>query len=236
MNYQKNEIKQGVTLHQIHTENFKTNLYAVFLAVPLEKNKVTLDALIGAVLRRGTANLQTQKQISKELEAMYGASFNCGIEKTGDNHILKFYLETLSEEFLPEPENLNQKCLSILFDIIFNPLIINNAFKPEYVEGEKKNLKQIIESKIDNKAKYAYDRCIEEMFKNKPYGLYKFGYVEDLEKITPEQLYKHYKELINSCKIDIFCSGRLNSEELIKNIKENSNIQKILERKPKKNQ
>lgn len=233
MNYQKNEIKQGVTLHQIHTENFKTNLYAVFLAVPLEKNKVTLDALIGAVLRRGTANLQTQKQISKELEAMYGASFNCGIEKTGDNHILKFYLETLSEEFLPEPENLNQKCLSILFDIIFNPLIINNAFKPEYVEGEKKNLKQIIESKIDNKAKYAYDRCIEEMFKNKPYGLYKFGYVEDLEKITPEQLYKHYKELINNCKIDIFCSGRLNSEELIKNIKENSNIQKILERKPK---
>ena len=233
MNYQKNEIKQGVTLHQIHTENFKTNLYAVFLAVPLEKNKVTLDALIGAVLRRGTANLQTQEQISKELEAMYGASFNCGIEKTGDNHILKFYLETLSEEFLPEPENLNQKCLSILFDIIFNPLIINNAFKPEYVEGEKKNLKQIIESKIDNKAKYAYDRCIEEMFKNKPYGLYKFGYVEDLEKITPEQLYKHYKELINNCKIDIFCSGRLNSEELIKNIKENSNIQKISERKPK---
>ena len=233
MNYQKNEIKQGVTLHQIHTENFKTNLYAVFLAIPLEKNKVTLDALIGAVLRRGTATLQTQEQISKELEAMYGASFNCGIEKTGDNHILKFYLETLSEEFLPEPENLNQKCLSILFDIIFNPLIINNAFKPEYVEGEKKNLKQIIESKIDNKAKYAYDRCIEEMFKNKPYGLYKFGYVEDLEKITPEQLYKHYKELINNCKIDIFCSGRLNSEELIKNIKENSNIQKILERKPK---
>lgn len=233
MDYQKEKIKQGVTLHQIHTENFKTNLYAIFLAIPLEKEKVTLDALTGAVLRRGTEKLQTQEQISKELENMYGASFNCGVEKTGDNHILKFYLETLSEEFLPEPEELTQKCISILFDIVFNPLTINGAFKTEYVEGEKKNLKQIIESKIDNKAKYAYDRCIEEMFKNRPYGLYKFGYVEDLEKITPEKLYKHYQELIANCKIDIFCSGRLNSQDLIKNIKENSNIQKLLDRTPK---
>ena len=232
MNYQKEEIKQGITLHQIHTENFKTNLYAIFLAIPLEREKVTLDALIGAVLRRGTQRFQTQEAISKELERMYGASFNCGIEKTGDNHILKFYLETLSEEFLPEPEKLNEKCLSILFDIAFNPLTVNGAFKPEYVEGEKKNLKQIIESKIDNKAKYAYDRCIEEMYKNEPYGLYKFGYIEDIDSITSELLYQRYQELIAKCKVDIFCSGRLNEQETIKQIKENKNIQKLQERKP----
>ena len=232
MNYQKEEIKQGITLHQIHTENFKTNLYAIFLAIPLEREKVTLDALIGAVLRRGTQRFQTQEAISKELEGMYGASFNCGIEKTGDNHILKFYLETLSEEFLPEPEKLNEKCLSILFDIAFNPLMVNGAFKPEYVEGEKKNLKQIIESKIDNKAKYAYDRCIEEMYKNEPYGLYKFGYIEDIDSITSELLYQRYQELIAKCKVDIFCSGRLNEQETIKQIKENENIQKLQEREP----
>lgn len=232
MNYQKEEIKQGITLHQIHTENFKTNLYAIFLAIPLEREKVTLDALIGAVLRRGTQRFQTQEAISKELEGMYGASFNCGIEKTGDNHILKFYLETLSEEFLPEPEKLNEKCLSILFDIAFNPLMVNGAFKPEYVEGEKKNLKQIIGSKIDNKAKYAYDRCIEEMYKNEPYGLYKFGYIEDIDSITSELLYQRYQELIAKCKVDIFCSGRLNEQETIKQIKENENIQKLQERKP----
>lgn len=233
MNYQKQEIKQGITTHQIHTENFKTNLYAIFLALPLERDKITFDALISAVLRRGTQKFQTQETISKELEGMYGASFNCGIEKTGDNHVLKFYLETLSEEFLPEPEKLNEKCLSILFDIAFNPLTVEGSFKPEYVEGEKKNLKQIIESKIDNKAKYAYDRCIEEMYKNEPYGLYKFGYVEDIDSITSENLYQHYQELLAKCKIDIFCSGRLNEQETIKQIRENENIQKLQERSPK---
>ncbi len=82
---------------------------------------------------------------------LYGASFDCGVEKTGDNHIMKFYLETLSEEFLPSSENILKEAMDILTDIIFNPLIEVNKFKPEYVEGKKKNLKQIIEAKIDNK-------------------------------------------------------------------------------------
>ena len=109
------------------------------------------------------------------------------------NHeIIKFYLEAISEEFLPEKEELTQKCLNILFDIIFNPFIENEGFNEEYVQGEKQNLKQIIESKIDNKARYSLDRCIEEMFKDNAYGLYKYGYVEDLDNITPQNLYEYY--------------------------------------------
>ena len=33
------------------------------------------------------------------------------------------------------------------------------------MEQEKENLKQIINGKIDNKASYAMERCIEEMYK-----------------------------------------------------------------------
>lgn len=231
MNYVTKELKEGINLHQINTENFKTNLYAVFLATPLKRENVTKDALLTAVLRRGTANIPSQNLISQKLEEMYGASFDCGVEKTGDNHIIKFYLETISEEFLPEKENLEEKCLSILFDIILNPLIEENGFKKEYVEGEKQNIKQIIQSKIDNKTRYALDRCIEEMFKTEPYGLYKYGYIEDLENITPENLYTYYKELISKCKIDIFCSGILPNEQTEEIIKNNKQVQNLQERK-----
>lgn len=232
MNYQKQEIKQGINLHQIYTKNYKTNLNAIFLATPLKKENVTLDALLTAVLRRGTKKIPSQDLISQKLEMLYGASFDCGVEKTGDNHIMKFYLETLSEEFLPSSEDILKEAMDILTDIIFNPLIEDNKFKPEYVEGEKKNLKQIIEAKIDNKAKYAYDRCIEEMFKDKPYGLYKYGYIEDLEKITPEELYNYYKTLINNCKIDIFYSGTIDKEQVKQTIEQNENIKKLNARKP----
>ena len=206
MNYNKSIIKNGITFHKVTTNKFKTNLFAIFLTTPITRETVTKNALISAVLRRGTNNIPTQEGISKELENMYGASFDCGIEKNGDNQILKFYIESINDEFLPKQENLAQKSLQLLSDIVFNPYTENGTFKKEYVDGEKNTLKQLIEGKIDNKTKYALDRCLEEMFKNEPYGLYKFGYTEDLEKITEQDLYNQYQNLISNCKIVVFVS------------------------------
>ena len=234
MNYIKENIKQGITFHKINTNKFKTNLFAIFLTTKLEKETVTKNALLTAVLRRGTKNLPTQELISKSLENMYGASFDCGVEKTGDNHIMKFYLESINDEFLPIQENLSKQGLEILLDIVFNPYIENGKFKEEYINGEKENLKQIIQGKIDNKAKYASDRCVEEMYKNQPYGLYKYGYIEDLQNINSENLYEYYKELIRNAKIDIFVSGNLDNE-LFNNTKENEIIKKLNEREPQYN-
>lgn len=226
MNYKKNTIKNGIKLHTIETPKFKTNLFAIFLTTPLNRANITKDALISAVLRRGTAKLKSQDAIAKELENMYGASFDCGVDKHGDNHVLKFYLESINDEFLPQKDELAKKSLDLLSDIVFNPNIENNCFKKDYVEGEKNTLKQIIEGKIDNKTKYALDRCIEEMFKNEVFGLYKFGYVEDLDEIDEKNLYEYYKELINNCKIDVFVSGYN-----IQNIGENEILSNLNERK-----
>ena len=229
----KDEIKKGIKFHEIETNKFKTNLFAIFLTVPLKKETVTKNALLAATLRRGTMEFPTQEQISKELEEMYGASFDCGIEKSGDYHTFKFYLETINDEYLPQKEELSQKCLELLLSIVFNPYIENEAFKEEYLQGEKENLKQIIEGKIDNKGTYALDKSIEAMYKGEPYGLYKYGYVEDLEEITAKDLYKYYLEVIEKCKIDIFASGE-NIEKLYEKVKENKNIQKLKERTPEK--
>ena len=56
------EIKQGVKLHLVKTNKFKTNLISVFLTTPLNKDTITKNALIPAVLRRGNSKLQTQKE------------------------------------------------------------------------------------------------------------------------------------------------------------------------------
>lgn len=229
MNYKKENVKQGVTIHKIETNKFKTNLFAIFLTTKLNRENVTKNALLTAVLRRGTQKLPTQEEISKNLENMYGASFDCGVEKTGDNQVIKFYLESINNEFLPTQENLSKECLEILMDIVFNPYLENGNFKQEYVDGEKENLKQIIEGKIDNKTRYAFDRCIEEMYKNEPYGLYKYGYIEDLDKIDSKNLYEYYLEFIKNVKIDIFVSGELD-DKIVDEIKDNVIIKNLNER------
>lgn len=235
MKYKQIEIKKGIKLNVIQTNKFKTNLIAIMLTTKLDRENVTKNALIPAVLRRGTKTLKTQEEINKKLEEMYGASLDCGLDKTGDNQVLKFYIETVNDEFLPQnSEDMLKKSLEQIFEFVFNPYLENDGFKKEYVEQEKENLKQIIEGKIDNKARYALDRCIEEMYKNQPYGLYKYGYIEDMENINEKNLYEHYKKLISNCKIDIFVSGIVD-EEMENIIKENENIKKLQDRNPEYN-
>lgn len=228
MNYKKQEIKEGIALHSIDTDKFKTNLLAVFITTPITKENVTKTAMIPAILRRGSFNMTTSEQISIQLEKMYGSSFDCGIEKIGDNQVIKFYLESLNDTYIPkENENILQKSIETILEIVFNPLIEKGCFKSEYVNSEKENLIQVIEGKRDNKAQYALERCVEEMYEDLPYGLYKYGYVEDLNQINEENLYNHYQDLVSKCKIDIFVSGNIKDQDIIEAIQENENIKKL---------
>lgn len=233
MKYIEKEIKTGIKLHTIKTEKFKTNLISVFLSMPITRENVTKNALISSILRRGSMNMPTLLEISKTLEEMYGASFDNGIDKTVDNQILKFYIETINDNYIPHNgENMLKTSIEKLHEIVFNPLIKDGGFNEDYVKQEKENIKRIIKGKTDNKAMYATERCIEEMYKNEPFGLYKYGYIEDLENIDAKNLYKYYKKMISTCKIDIFISGNVD-EQTAEILKENENIKKLQERKPK---
>ena len=232
MEHEVKEIKKGIKFHILNSDKFKTNLFAIFLTTKLNRENVTKNALVSMLLRRGSKNMKSQEEISKKMEELYGAIFDCGLDKTGDNQVLKFYIEAINDNYLPKHDgNILNTVINSLLEIAFNPYIENEGFKKEYLEQEKNNIKQRIEGKIDNKARYSLERTIEEMYKNEPYGLYKFGYIEDLEKINEKDLYKYYIDLINNCKIDIFLSGKLD-EDVEKLIEENENIKSLKERTP----
>ena len=137
MSYNKINLKEGITLHNINTNKFKTNLCAVFLTFPITYENATKDTLIALMLRRGSEKLKTREEITSKLAELYGAEFDSGIDKSGDNHVLKFYLESLNEEYLPKKEDLLKKSIEVLLDIVFNPNIENNKFNEEYLEQEK---------------------------------------------------------------------------------------------------
>ena len=143
MQYKEKEIKKGIKFHKIYTDKFKTNLIAVFLTTKLTRENVTKNALISTILRRGSKNMNTQEEISKQMEEMYGAGFDCGLDKTGDNQVLKFYIENINDQFIPQHnENMLKSAIEKLLEIVFNPLIEQEGFKEEYVNQEKENVKR----------------------------------------------------------------------------------------------
>lgn len=194
-------------IKKIETKKFKTNVYALYLTIPLTKENVTYNALIPTVLKRGCEKYNNQLEISKKLEEMYDATFGIGITKVGNNEVLKFYLESLNNNYLPKNEDLSKTSIEMLLNIVMKPYLVNEKFDDDYVEQEKENLKKVIESRKDNKDTYATNRLLEEMFKEEPYGLYKFGNIDEIDNITSKKLYEKYKELIKNSEKYLYIVG-----------------------------
>ena len=209
---------------KIQTKKFKTNVYALYLTIPMKSEDITYNALIPTILKRGCEKYTDQLKISKKLEEMYDATLGIGISKTGNNEVLKFYIESLNNNYIPENEDLSKTSIEMLLNIVMHPLIINGKFDEDYVRQEKENLKKVIQSRKDNKDTYANNRLLEEMFKEQPFGQYKFGKIEEIEKITSEKLYQKYKELISKSKKNLYIVGDISDLDIEKyQIKEKEN-------------
>ena len=152
MNKETLELKDGIKAHLICTDKYKTDIACIILTTELKRESVTKNALIPFMLKRGTQKYPSQYKINVELDNMYGASFNCGVDKYGDNVVLKFFIETINNSYSFNNDNILEKSLNMLLDIVFDPVKENGHLSSDIFNSEKENLKKIIESKIDNLA------------------------------------------------------------------------------------
>ena len=207
------ELKKNIKLHVLKTNKYMTDEISIFLSMPLKKEDATKNALITSVLNRGSKDIDNQQKLNIKLEELYGASLSNDVLTIKENQILFFSLTFLNNKYLPNNENLFEKGLDLIFDILFNPLIKDNKFNEDYLKEEKNNLKEIIKAKVNNKRSYSILRAIEETHKEDNLAVYKYGYIEDIDKIDNEELVNQYYKMINEAKIDIFVSGNINDVE-----------------------
>lgn len=221
MNEKITKLNNNLVIHTINTDKFKTNLIAAFMLVDLKKEDITLNALIPSVLRRGTVNLKTMKDISKKMDDMYGAIFDASSDKIGDKQAIQFYISTIDDEYALNNEKLLFESIDFLNELIFNPKLVDGKFDDEYVASEKEMLRELIKGKINDKSSYAMYRCIEEMFENDAYGIYKYGIEEDIDKITSENLYEQYKSVLENGEMHFYIVGKFDENEIIEYVNEN---------------
>ena len=214
------EIKEGIRLHLIPDYKFKTYGVGIFLHCPLSSETATMNAMLPAVLKRGSQSYPSAQEISARLEELYGASISGGISKRGEDHIISFCLEGVAGEFLPEDEDTFQASTELLFDILLHPNCEDDTFPKDVMEQEKENLKTAIEGLVNDKRGYAIHRTIEEMFHGETFGVPSMGDLEHLASIDGKNLYRHYREVLGAAPIDIFMLGNFVPEAATARIKE----------------
>ncbi len=207
---QTKQICNGVDLRVLENTKFKTNTLSLFFHLPLKRETVTMAALLPSVLKRGSEKYPKLTDMARHLADLYSASCGAGVRMKGDGEVLYVTMEYIADEFIGE--NLTEQVLEFLKEFVFFPKVENQGFVAEYVESEKENLKESILGLINDKKEYVDAKCREAMFGGAGYGMFEAGYVEDLEKITPQSLYAFYQDVISNAKVDIFLGGTVTQE------------------------
>lgn len=211
------EISKGINIRFLKTEKFKTNSISFYLHLPLERSTVTKAALLPKILKRGTEKYPTFTALSKRTEELYGASVGLGIVKKGDGEAIRFNVQFVSDTFLNE--KITADAVDLIKQLVLCPKVESNHFDKSWVNQEKENLKNFIEGLINDKKEYAQVRCDEIMFEGDPYGIFEYGFVEDLNEIDEKNLYEFYEYLLANSAIDIFVGGSFDEDELVAELK-----------------
>lgn len=206
----------GMRIHVLPTKAFKTFAISLYAGVPLKESTVTSTALVPFVLRRGTASYPETTQFRERLEELYGAGFGFDIYKRGDYQIVQFRMDTINDSFVQSKESLLGESFAFLGEVLTRPLLENGSFRASYVATERETIRKKLESIVNDKIRYAAERCIEEMCRNEPYRLHPLGQRADLDAITPETLYQSYTSWLNGATLDLYVVGDTTPEEVEK--------------------
>lgn len=208
MNQQRIELMPGVFFTCLHTEKFRTNCLSISLLRPLASKEAAENALLPDVLLRGCRMCPDMGAISAWLDQRYGAGVQATVRKRGEVQAIGFFMDYIDEKFTDPEEHITQDMCALLGSFLLEPVLENGAFRRDYVDGEKVNLINAIMAQINDKRSYAAIRLRQEMFQGESYGVDKNGTREQVEAITPESLYAHYRQILQSSRVEIVFAGR----------------------------
>lgn len=212
--FQRGELGR-LRLHVLPTKRFKTFALSLFAGVPLTETGVTPIALTPFVLRRGTEQYPETISFREKLDDLYGAGFGFDLYKRGDHQIVQFRLDIINDAFVSATDSLLAEAIAFLGQAATAPALENGRFRSKYVEAEKTTVGKRIDAIINDKIRYAAERCVEEMCKGEPYRLPALGRKDDLAALDADTLYAKYREWLQEAAFDLYVAGDTTLDEVM---------------------
>ena len=213
------ELMSGVTLRCFADNRFKQGCLSFAMIRPMCAEEAALNALIPAVLLRGTEKHPDLRTITLRLDDLYGASLGTQVRRVGDYQTTGLYCGFLEDRYALPGDQILAPMVDFLREVLLEPVLEDGAFSQAYVESEKKNLIATIESELNDKRAYAMGRMLRSMCKADSYGVPRLGDKESVAAITPQSAWEHYQKCLRESRIDIFYVGTAPAEQVAQLLK-----------------
>ena len=214
MGLKREEIMPGVWLNHIHSDKFKTAQISFSFLTQLERETASMNALIPAVLTRGSVRYPDIEKLSNRMDELYGADVCPLVRLSGEIQCTGLIVSFPEAKYLPVTGNYTKEILQLAGEILLHPLTHGGLLLKEYVDSERQKLADNIRSMINEKNSYAVQRCIEEMCSYETFAVGKLGSAEDCESINYKKLTKQYHNLLLSSPMEIIYVGSESFESI----------------------
>lgn len=192
-------------VYKINNDKFKSIYISYNFTMEVKENSAfSNNAVLGALMAKSSRKYQTQKEIEKYLNSLYGANYDVNVEKYGDLYNLEFRIEYINKKFLPGNEDLLENILNFLKEMIYNPA----DWTDENIKREKEFILERINERKDEKLKYGVQRAEELLCKDEPFGVFLYGDQDNVQNVDKDVLKNAYSELLKSC-VTVIISGNL---------------------------
>ena len=200
-------INDNISLRYIKMDKLKTTSVAVFIHRPLSERDASYNALLPMVLKSGTGLCPDMAAVARYLDNLYGATMGATTIKCGEDHVIYFDAETISDKYEAGGEPLVADLLKLLMSVLFAPKTVDGAFDEKTVDIEKKNAIDKILAFMNDKRQYATERCRQETARGTDFAISRLGDENIIKEITAGSLYEYYKSIITASVIDIYICG-----------------------------
>ncbi len=202
----------GITLRCYPDRRFKQGALSLQFIRPMCREEAALNALLPAVLLRGSRLHPDIRAITGRLDDLYGASVGNIVRRIGDYQTTGLYCGFIEDRFTLEGDAILAPMAAFLKELLLDPALDSGVFRTSFVEGEKKNLIATIESERNDKRAYANSQMIRILCRADSFGIPRLGEKEDVAAITPKALYEHYRKVLRESRVELFYVGSADAE------------------------
>ena len=213
------ELLPGVILRCFRDDRFKQGCLSLQLVRPMAREEAAVNALLPAVLLRGTRKYPDLRSITLRLDDLYGASVSALVRRVGDYQTTGLYCAFMEDRFALEGDRILEPMVDFLRQLLLEPVTEDGGFSREYVESEKKNLISTIESELNDKRAYAAGQLLRTMCKADSFGVPRLGDKEQVAAIDHRSAYAHYQKILCESPVALFYVGSGEPEQVAKLLK-----------------
>ncbi len=204
----------GIEFYSYRDARFKQGALSIQFIRPMKKEEAAMNALLPAVLLRGTKRNPDLRSITLRLDDLYGASVSALVRRVGDYQTTGLYCSFMEDKFALDGDEILAPMLEFVGELLLESVTEQGVFSENYVESEKKNLVSTIETEKNDKRAYASAQLMKIMCRNDSFGLPRLGEKEDVERITAQTLYNHYRKVLSESPAQVFYVGSAEPKQI----------------------